>query len=408
MTQEDFFLVLSELDRAQRVREAVARDHRTRHARCLADVVDGARCHLVVTEREFLGDAAAERDADVGQHLLARQRKRITLRQAHDHAQRATTRNDGCLVDGIGALNIERHDRVPRFVERSIALFFFAHDERAALGAHHHLVLGVFELGHGDDTLAASRSEQRCLVHEIGEVGAREARRAARNRARFDIGTKRHFAHMDAQDFLAAREIGIRHYDFAVEPAGTQQCRIQNVWAVGRRNQNDAFVRLEAVHFDEQLIEGLLALVIAAAKAGAAMPADRIDFIDEDDAGRILLGLFEHVAHAARTDAHEHLDEVRARDGEEGNVRLARNRTREQGLARARRAHEKNALGNPSAQTLEFLRVAKKVDDLLQIVLGFIDAGHILEGHAPLALGQKLGAALAETHCLAATRLHLA
>jgi hypothetical protein len=38
-----------------------------------------------------------------------------------------------------------------------------------------------------------------------------------------------------------------------------------------------------------QLVERLLALVVTAAEAGAAMAADRVDFIDEDDAGRVLL-----------------------------------------------------------------------------------------------------------------------
>ena len=69
---------------------------------------------------------------------------------------------------------------------------------------------------------------------------------------------------------------------------------------------------LEAVHLDEQLVQRLLALVVAAAEAGAAMAADRVDFVDEDDAGRVLLGLLEHVAHARSADADEHLDEVGA------------------------------------------------------------------------------------------------
>jgi energy-converting hydrogenase Eha subunit H len=58
------------------------------------------------------------------------------------------------------------------------------------------------------------------------------------------------------------------------------------------------FVRLETVHLDEQLVQGLFALVVTAAEAGAAMTADRVDFVDEDDAGRVLLALLEQVAHA--------------------------------------------------------------------------------------------------------------
>ena len=56
---------------------------------------------------------------------------------------------------------------------------------------------------------------------------------------------------------------------------------------------------LEAVHLDEQLVQRLLALVVAAAEAGAAMAADGVNLVDEDDAGRVLLALLEQVAHAA-------------------------------------------------------------------------------------------------------------
>jgi hypothetical protein len=44
----------------------------------------------------------------------------------------------------------------------------------------------------------------------------------------------------------------------------------------------------------------------------------------------------------------------------------------------------------------------------MQIELGLVDAGHVLEGDAAMRLGQKLGAALAEAERLAAGALHLA
>ena len=118
----------------------------------------------------------------------------------------------------------------------------------------------------------------------------------------------------------------------AIEAAGAKERGIEDVGAVGRGDENDAFVGLEAVHLDEQLIQRLLALVVAAAEARAALPAHRIDLVDEHDARRILLRLLEHVAHARGADAHEHLDEVRAGDREERHAGLARDRAREQRL----------------------------------------------------------------------------
>ena len=137
------------------------------------------------------------------------------------------------------------------------------------------------------------------------------------------------------------------------------------------------------------------------------MPADGVDFVDEDDAGRVLLRLLEHVAHAAGADADEHLDEVGAGDREEGNVRLAGDGARKQRLAGARRTDEKHAARNASAEPLELLGIAQELDDLLEILLRLVDAGDVVEGDAAMRLGQKLRLGFAEAHGAPARSLHL-
>ena len=77
-------------------------------------------------------------------------------------------------------------------------------------------------------------------------------------------------------------------------------------------------------------------------------------------------------------------------------------------LAGAGRTDEQNAARNPAAEPLEFLRIAQELDDLLQIFLGLVDAGHILEGDAAMRLGQQFRLRLAEAHGFAARPLHLA
>jgi hypothetical protein len=98
---------------------------------------------------------------------------------------------------------------------------------------------------------------------------------------------------------------------------------------VGRGHDDHAGVGLKAVHLDEQLVERLLALVVARHQPDAARLAERIELVDEDDARRGLLRLFEQVAHARRADADEHLDECRAADREERHRRLAGDGARE-------------------------------------------------------------------------------
>ncbi len=166
-------------------------------------------------------------------------------------------------------------------------------------------------------------------------------------------------------------------------------------------------VEFEAVHLDKELIERLLALVVATAETGAAMAADGVDLVDEDDARGALLALLEHVAHARGADADEHLDEVGARDRKERHVRLAGDGAGEQSLAGARRADEQTALRDAAAEALELLRVLEELDDLLKLLLRLIDAGNIGEGDAAGLFGQKPRPRFAEAHGLAAAGLHL-
>src|SRR6185436_5569704 len=128
------------------------------------------------------------------------------------------------------------------------------------------------------------------------------------------------------------------------------------------------FLHLEAVHLDEQLVQRLLALVVAAAEPRATMAADGVDLVHEDDARRRLLRLLEQVAHTRRADADEHLDEVGPRDTEERYARLARDGPGEQRLTGAGRPVEENALGDARAERLELLRVLEELLDLLELL----------------------------------------
>ena len=151
---------------------------------------------------------------------------------------------------------------------------------------------------HANDLLVVARRVQRRLVHQVREVGAREARRAAREHRDVHVIGQRNLLRVDRENAFAPLDVGTIDDNAAIEAARAQQRRVEHVGTVGCGDEDDAFVRLEAVHLDEQLIQRLLALVVTAAQAGAAMTADRVDFVDEDDAGRVLLALLEQVADA--------------------------------------------------------------------------------------------------------------
>ena len=213
-----------------------------------------------------------------------------------------------------------------------------------------------------------ARGEQRGLVEHVREVGAGEAGGLAREHLEVDALGERLALGVHLEDLLAALQVGRVDADLAVEAARAQQRGVEDVGAVRRRDEDDVGLRVEAVHLDEHLVERLLALVVAAAHAGAAVAADGVDLVDEDDGRRVLLGLVEQVAHAARADADEHLDEVRTRDRVERHARLAGDRAGEQGLAGSGRAVQQHALRDAGADGLELRRVLQEVLDLLQLL----------------------------------------
>ena len=235
-----------------------------------------------------------------------------------------------------------------------------------------------------------------------------EAGRAAGEDLEVDLGRERDPPRVHLEDLLAALHVGPRHHHLAVEAAGPQQRGVQHVGPVGGRDEDDALVGLEAVHLDQELVQGLLALVVPAAQARAPVPADRVDLVHEDDAGRVLLALLEEVAHARGAHAHEHLDEVRAGDREERHVGLARDGLGQQGLAGAGRAHQEHALGDLAPELLELGRILEELDDLAQLFLGLVHARHVLERDLVLLLRDQPGPRLAEGQGLGAPALHLA
>ena len=302
-------------------------------------------------------------------------------------------------------------DGVTCLVIRGVELLLLGHDHGLALGAHHDLVLGQLELLHLDQTLAGASGEQRGLVDQVGQVGTGEARGTASDHRRLDVVANRHLAHVHFQNLLATTNIRQADHYLAVETPRAQQRRVEHVRTVGGGDNDDAVVHLEAIHLHQQLVEGLLALIVTAAQTGATVATDSVDFVDEDDAGRMFLGLLEHVTHTAGTDTDEHLDEIGTGDGEERHLGLARNGLGQQGLAGAGRADHQHAARNAATEALELARITQELDQLADLFLGLVATGDVRQGGLDLILGEQARLRLAEAHRAAtatAAALHLA
>ena len=230
--------------------------------------------------------------------------------------------------------------------------------------------------------------------------------RLPREHLEFDALRERLALRVHLEDLLAALEVGCIDADLAVEAAGAQERGVEDVGAVRRRDEDDVRLGVEAVHLDEQLVQGLLALVVPAAEAGAAVAADRVDLVDEDDGRRVLLGLVEEVAHAAGADADEHLDEVRTGDRVERHARLTGDGAGEERLAGSGRAVEQHALGDARADRLELRRLLQELLDLVELLDGLVGTGDVVEGDLRALLRDELRLGLAELHDAVAAALH--
>ncbi len=115
---------------------------------------------------------------------------------------------------------------------------------------------------------------------------------------------------MHLQDLLTPANIGQSDHNLTVKTARAQQRGVEHVGAVCGGDNDDTVIHFEAVHLHQQLVECLFALVVPATQACAAMTAYRVDFVDEDDARRLLFRLVKHVAHTGGAHADKHLHEI--------------------------------------------------------------------------------------------------
>ena len=272
---------------------------------------------------------------------------------------------------------------------------------------------GVLLLISGDDGLdallqvrlghqlpAVPHRSQGGLVDDVGQLRAGCAGGHPGHGGKVHVLRQLDLLGVDLQNFLPPLQVRQLHRHPAVKPARTGQRGVQGLRAVGGRQDDHAGVIVEAVHLRQQLVQGLLPLIVAAVLAAAALLADGVDLVDEHDAGGLLLGLAEQVPDLGRAHAHEHLHKLRAGDGEEGHLGLACHGLGQHGLAGSRRAHQQDALGHGCADLLILTGVMEIVHDLLQVLLGLILAGHVGKVDALGGLHIDLGIGLpgAEHH----------
>src|SRR5690606_2342410 len=286
---------------------------------------------------------------------------------------------------------------------------FLGHDHGAALCTHDDLVLGALEVLHIHGATVTARSEQSRFVNQVGQVSTGETGRTTSQHHGVHVGGQRHFAHVYFQNLLATTDVRQADHHLTVKTARTQQSGVQYVRTVGSSNDQYALAGFKTVHFNQQLVECLFALIVTTAQTSTTLTAHGVNFVDKDDARRLLLGGLEHVANAGSTHTHKHFHEIRTGNAEERHFGFASNGTSQQGFTGTGRANHQDTAGDTATQTLEASRVTQEIHQFLYIFLGFVATSNVGKGNWVSVLVQQTRTRLAKAECPAlATTLHLA
>ena len=194
---------------------------------------------------------------------------------------------------------------------------------------------------------------------------------------------------MNLEDRLPPVDVRRVKDDLAIEPSGAEQSMIEDIGPVGRRQQDDSRVGLETVHLDQQLVQGLLSLVVDRAQMDTALAADCVELVDKDEAGGLGLGLLETGHAPGGPDPDKHFDEFAAAQRKKRDPGFAGHGPCQQGLARSRRPKQEHAFGYLGSQCLVSLGVAEEIDDLHQLGFRLVATGHVVESHAGLLFGNQ-------------------
>merc|ERR1740133_800200 len=159
------------------------------------------------------------------------------------------------------------------------ALLFLVHD----------VLLGLLELGlaHPHAPLA-QREEPGLRAHGL-DVGAGELLLSHDELLEVDVSGEVHLARVYLEDMTARLLVGGGELDLAVDAPRPDEGGVERLDTHGQDEPLDVGARVEAVELVEQLEHRPLDLALAAALAVVPLRADRVDLVDEDDRGRVLL-----------------------------------------------------------------------------------------------------------------------
>ena len=163
-----------------------------------------------------------------------------------------------------------------------------------------------------DEAQVAAGGEDSRLVDQVLQVRTDESRGQFRQICEVNACSQGLAASVDTQNRFARLHVGPIQDNLAIEASRPQQGRVQHVGSIGSGYDDDVCVRAKTVHFDQNLVQRLLAFVVATPQAHATTTTHGIYFVYKDHSWGLVPCALEQVAHSGCTHANEHFDELGA------------------------------------------------------------------------------------------------
>src|SRR4030043_1424536 len=151
------------------------------------------------------------------------------------------------------------------------------------------------KISHRDLVIISSCSANCGLVKHVFKVGSRKTHGSIGNLAPIYSFCKFLSPGMDMKN--SKPSFFIRHIknNSSIKSSWSKKCWVKQIPSISGRNNNHVIVGGKAVHFNQNLIEGLFSLVMPAHEALSPLASDCVDFINKNNRRGRSFGLSEKI-----------------------------------------------------------------------------------------------------------------
>lgn len=279
----------------------------------------------ILRKKEKNNDRKERKNKSIGRRI------KVELRKMNKNEERKKERNDGRIMERVGIGEIKREDGMKGIMIGGISILLRSNGGKE-LRKNNDIVIGIIELMNGKEEIVEERGNEGGLVEEVGKIGKGEERSKEWEKIEIKIGWKRKIEKMKIENMLEEENIRVRKKEMKVEKEWKKERRIKKVGKVGGRNKDDRLIGLKKVNIEKKMVESMLEIVIEEEKKGEKMKEKRIDLIDEDNEGRIIIGMLKNIEEEDWEEKEENLKKVRKGNGEERKIGLERKRKRKKSI----------------------------------------------------------------------------